>query len=109
MGQSEKEGTRVQINSDTKQIFNFLDKYYSLEEGIMMNKIPNTDYFIYGFNKKIKMNETQTHEEQCAQGRRPHIAWKKLYPQISDHCVKVYEGSFEGIFTQSVKVSVASQ
>ena len=41
-----------------KQMFNFLDKYYSLEEGIMMNKIPNTDYFIYGFNKKIKMNET---------------------------------------------------
>ena len=58
LGQSEKEGTRVKINSDTKQIFNFLDKYYSLEEGIMMNKIPNTDYFIYGFNKKIKMNET---------------------------------------------------
>jgi hypothetical protein len=58
LGQSEKEGTRVKINSDTKQISNFLDKYYSLEEGIMMNKIPNTDYFIYGFNKKIKMNET---------------------------------------------------
>ena len=54
LGQSEKEGTRVKINSDTKQIFNFLDKYYSLEEGILMNKIPNTEYFIYGFNKKIK-------------------------------------------------------
>jgi hypothetical protein len=59
--------------------------------------------------KKIKMNKTQTHEEQCEQGRRPHISWDKLYPQISDHCVKVYEGTFEGIFTQSVKVSVASQ
>lgn len=56
--------------------------------------------------KKIKMNKTQTHEEQCAQGRRPHISWDKLYPQISDHCVKVYEGTFEGIFTQPITVSV---
>ena len=58
LGQSEKEGTQVKINSDIKQIFNFLDKYYQLEEGIMINQIENTDYFIYGFNKKITMNET---------------------------------------------------
>jgi hypothetical protein len=58
LGQSEKEGTKVKINSDIKQIFNFLDKYYQLEEGIMINQIENTDYFIYGFNKKITMNET---------------------------------------------------
>ena len=47
LGQSEKEGTKVKINSDIKQIFNFLDKYYQLEEGIMINQIENTDYF-YG-------------------------------------------------------------
>jgi hypothetical protein len=58
LGQSEKEGTNVKINSDIKQIFNFLDEYYQLEEGIMINQIENTDYFIYGFNKKITMNET---------------------------------------------------
>ena len=58
LGQSEKEGTKVKINSDIKQIFNFLDKYYQLEEGIMINQVENTDYFIYGFNKKITMNET---------------------------------------------------
>ena len=58
LGQSEKEGTKVKINSDIKQIFNFLDKYYQLDEGIMINQIENTDYFIYGFNKKITMNET---------------------------------------------------
>ncbi len=58
LGQSEKEGTKVKINSDIKQIFNFLDKYYQLEEGIMINQIENTDYFIYGFNRKISMNET---------------------------------------------------
>ena len=58
LGQSEKEGTQVKINSDIKQIFNFLDEYYQLEEGIMINQIENTDYFIYGFNKKVSMNET---------------------------------------------------
>ena len=58
LGQSEKEGTKVKINSDIKQIFNFLWKYYDLDEGIMINQIENTDYFIYGFNKKITMNET---------------------------------------------------
>ena len=58
LGQSEKEGTKVKINSDIKQIFNFLDEYYQLEKGIMINQIENTDYFIYGFNNKITMNET---------------------------------------------------
>lgn len=58
LGQSEKEGTKVKINSDINQIFNFLYKYYDLDEGIMINQIENTDYFIYGFNKKITMNET---------------------------------------------------
>jgi hypothetical protein len=52
--------------------------------------------------KQIKMNKTQTHEEQCSSGRRPHISWDKLYPQIMDYCVKVFEGPFEDIFTLPV-------
>ena len=59
--------------------------------------------------KRIKMNKTQTFEDQCLQGKRPHIAWDKIYPQISDHCVKVFQGTFEGIFTPLATVSVASQ
>jgi hypothetical protein len=48
--------------------------------------------------KCIKMNKKQSNDDQCIQGRRPRICWKTLYPQIAGHCVKVYEGSFEGIF-----------
>lgn len=48
--------------------------------------------------KMVKVNKTQTHIEQCEQGRRPHINWNRLYPQIKNFCVKVYEGSFEEIF-----------
>lgn len=49
--------------------------------------------------KGIKMNKNQTFEDQCLQGKRPHISWDNIYPQISEHCVKLYDGTFEGIFT----------
>ena len=48
--------------------------------------------------KQIKMNKTQTYEDQCNEGRRPHISWDNIYSQIPNKCIKVYEGSFEGIF-----------
>lgn len=49
--------------------------------------------------KQVKMNKSQTNENQCDDGRRPHISWDNIYTQIPQCCVKVYEGSFEGIFT----------
>jgi hypothetical protein len=48
--------------------------------------------------KNIKMSKSQTHQDQCEQGRRPHISWDKIYPQIKEHCEKIYEGTFEDIF-----------
>ena len=48
--------------------------------------------------KQIKMNKLQTYEDQCVEGRRPHISWENIHSQIPDKCVKIYEGSFEGIF-----------
>lgn len=38
-------------------------------------------------------------KQQLLKGRRPHIAWCKIYPQISDFCEKIYEGTFDEIFT----------
>ena len=51
--------------------------------------------------KNIKVNKTQTFEDQTKQGRRPRISWEFLQPQISLYCNKVYEGSFEDIFSLS--------
>jgi len=51
--------------------------------------------------KNVKMSKTQLFNDQCEEGRRPHISWSTLYPQISEHCVKIYDGSFEGIFVPS--------
>jgi hypothetical protein len=48
--------------------------------------------------KGLKMNATQTHEDQSNQGRRPHIGFDKLYEQLKDYSTKVYEGTFENIF-----------
>jgi hypothetical protein len=53
--------------------------------------------------KNIKINKTQTFEDQCKQGRRPRINWDGLYPQIASFCSKVYEGTFENIFIPEVK------
>ena len=51
--------------------------------------------------KSLKMNKKETNQDKCDNGNRPHISWDKIYPQISEHCVKVYEGTFEAIFTLS--------
>jgi hypothetical protein len=58
LGQSSaKISKKIRINNDIEQIFNFLNKYYELEQGIMINKIEDTDYYIYGFNKEVIFNE----------------------------------------------------
>ncbi len=49
--------------------------------------------------KNIKVSKSQTFDDQCKQGRRPRITWESLCPQVSDHCKKVYEGTFQDIFT----------
>ena len=55
--------------------------------------------------RSVKMNKKkgETHEDQSGQGRRPHIAWHDLYPQVKDHCTKVFEGKFEDIFNPPAK------
>jgi hypothetical protein len=59
--------------------------------------------------QNIKMNKTQTMKEQCKQGKRPHISWENIYSQIPDKCFKVYDGTFEDIFTQQATKLVAEQ
>jgi hypothetical protein len=59
LGQSDKTVSKgVHINNDINQIFNFLNKYYHLDNGIMINKIENTNYYMYGFNQKVIFNES---------------------------------------------------
>lgn len=48
--------------------------------------------------KNIKMNKKQTNQDQCNEGKRPHISWDNIYVQIKDHCEQIYNGTFEDIF-----------
>jgi hypothetical protein len=53
--------------------------------------------------KKIKVNKKQTFDDQCKQGRRPRLTWNSLQPQISEYTTKIFEGTFDDIFTPSTK------
>ena len=48
--------------------------------------------------QNIKVNKTQTLQEQQNSQRRPHISWDKVYEQIREHCEIIFEGTFEDIF-----------
>jgi hypothetical protein len=74
----------------------FLDLRKWLDDEIVLWKV-NLNHSSDEF-KNIKVNKKQTLGEQLLEGRRPHISWDKIYPQISEFCEKIYEGTFENIF-----------
>ena len=74
----------------------FLDLRKWIENKIVLWKINLNDKSLEF--KNIKINKTQTMEDQFKQGRRPHIGWNKIYTQTSGFCEKIYEGTFENIF-----------
>jgi hypothetical protein len=59
--------------------------------------------------KNLKMNKSQTQEEQCKEKRRPHISWDKIYEQLPEKCSKIYEGTFDNIFMNKSTQSNDSQ
>lgn len=48
--------------------------------------------------KNIKVNKSQTFEDQTNQGRRPRLTWELLRPQIAPYCTCVFKGGFDDIF-----------
>ena len=74
----------------------FLDGRELIKDSFILYRIPlkkDSDEW-----KKIKMNKNETFEDQCKAKRRPRINWSSLYPQISQYCEEVYNGTFENIF-----------
>lgn len=74
----------------------FLDLRKWLNNEIILWKV-NLNHLSDEF-KNIKVSKTQTMGEQFLEGRRPHISWDNIHPQISGFCEKIYEGTFENIF-----------
>lgn len=52
----------------------------------------------------IRVNKHQTFEDQAKQGRRPRLGWKSLFTEIEPHTTKVFDGSFNDIFTPSFEI-----
>lgn len=76
----------------------FLDLRLFLENTIILWKVNLSDNSTEF--KNILINKNQTMGEQFIQGRRPHISWNSLYPQICQFCEIIYQGTFENIFQQ---------
>ena len=74
----------------------FLDLRNMLNNEFILYKI-NLNYLSSEF-QNIKVNKRQTMQEQMNEGRRPHISWDNIFPQISGFYEKIYSGSFENIF-----------
>jgi hypothetical protein len=85
----------------------FLDIRLLLKDTIILWKVNVTNESPEW--NQIKMNKSQTHEDQCKEMRRPRISWENIYSQIPDKCVKIYEGSFEGIFIPKIMPSIDSR
>lgn len=74
----------------------FLDARKWLEDKFVLYKVNLKRSSAEWLN--IKVSKKQTFADQCSQGRRPRITWESLYPQISAHTQKVFEGSFDEFF-----------
>jgi hypothetical protein len=48
--------------------------------------------------KEIKINSTETFEDQCKQKRRPRIGFNQIKKQLKDDVELIYSGSFDDIF-----------
>jgi hypothetical protein len=80
------------------QCIYFLDMQQWLDDKIILWRVPLSNTSETWKGLKMNKKKEETHDDQSKQGRRPHISWDHLYPQISTLCEKVYEGTFEGIF-----------
>jgi hypothetical protein len=115
---SEKEGTQEVkcFTSDGPPTFGpnenwdviyFLDAREWMKERFVLWRVPlknNSPEW-----RGIKVNKNETYAEHCEQGRRPRITWDSLHPQIEEHTKKVFDGTFDSIFTHTEAESSGSQ
>jgi len=82
----------------------FLDMRKIDKDNFILWKVPVTnDTPVW---KSLKMSKNQTNEDQCNEGRRPHISWDSIYCQLHHIAIKIYDGPFEDIFTAPLGVSI---
>ncbi len=46
----------------------------------------------------LKVNKSQSFQDQIKNGRRPRMSWSLLFPQIKDYCQIIFKGSINSLF-----------
>lgn len=85
----------------------FLDAREWLTERFVLWRVPLKN--VSAEWRAVKINKDQTQEEQSEEGRRPRITWESLRPQLGEHAVEVFNGTFDEIFTPKAVESSGSQ
>lgn len=84
--------------TESWDVIYFLDARDWINEHFVLWRIPLTNASVDW--KSIKMNKNKTYEDQSIMGRRPRISWKSLLPQVEEHAVEVFNGTFDEIFRE---------
>ena len=48
--------------------------------------------------KSLKVNKSQTFEDQADQGRRPRLVFEEIQTQLGEHCKMIWEGDIRNLF-----------
>ena len=76
----------------------FLDAREWLNDNFVLWRVPLSNSAPEWKSTILNKSKNESFETQSAQGRRPRINWDGLYPQISKHTTKIFDGSFSDIF-----------
>lgn len=58
LGKSKTSVSKCHINKDIEHIFNNINEYEKLDQKVFINRIPETDYYIYGIDNEMVISET---------------------------------------------------
>lgn len=58
LGKNKTSVSKCHINKDIEQIFSNINEYEKLDQKVFINRIPETDYYLYGIDNEMLLSET---------------------------------------------------
>ncbi len=58
LGKSKTSVSYYHINKNMEQFFHAISEYEKLDKRVFINKIPETDYYLYGTDDEVSLSET---------------------------------------------------
>ena len=85
-------------NKSSWDVIYFLDACNWLQDEFKLYRVPLLRTSPEWEN--IQISKKEKFADQVSLRIRPRISWKNLYPQIQNHCQKIFDGPFENIFLE---------